>query len=656
MIFAPGADDDASGVSAVLELARVLKDIPLNKTVLFVAFTAEEQWMVGSYFFANTLYNQGTDVEFMLNLDMIGYTADTIPDVALHRGYVSTAYAEVFYQSALRVTSLQPYIAASQASDGLPFDEYGYQTAYVEEGDFNTPGWHHNIDVTTRMNFPYMAQELRMIVAALGQVDLAAKQTDVDAIYDGGDGQSLRVAWNTDCLPEYTYRILYGIQSGNYTDTVDVPSGVCYYDLGGLTLGQKYYISLVGTNPEGHGPIYITEGSGTPYLYPKAPANFKASPDFGQVFLTWKANKELDLSHYCLFRRAEDATWAVLQDNIIDTSFADATASPHFYYEYRARAVDNSGYYSDSSGISGAVPASFDGGMLFVEETSSGGMDPTEGQQAAYYDGVFSGETYTKYYLDSSLAALSRSTAGQYGSIIWIDDDVSTHLFLTSEDSVRWYLGYDSTDILLAGNETVYWLTSSNPLYPGHFVYDNFGITRVFENQNLDFTGATGLGGWPTLHVNPSGIFGPALPCVSIFETLPGAEVIYTYNSSSGNPTYQGKPAGVIYQAHGGKRIALSFPLYYLNESEAQALIAKVFDYFDEVVVSRPYGDVNDDGHVNALDVTFLINYLYKNGTHPSDPDYADPNGSCTINALDVTFLINYLYKGGRTPVAGCVP
>ncbi len=655
-VFAPGADDNGSGVAAVLELARVLKDVPMKKSLMFVAFTAEEVGLVGSYVVASNLYYSGAKVEFMVNFDMIGFTADAIPDVAFYYGF-SSVYAGILGQAAQRVTDLQPYFAgAAGNSDHASFDAFGFYTAYVQEGDFNTAGWHHNADVTTRMDFPYMAKELKMSVAALGQIDLAARPTGIDNVLDIGDGQGLRVVWDKDCRPDYTYKVMYGIQTKVYTDTVDVPASACSFDLNGLTLGQKYYVSVLGVNTDGHGPVYTTESSGTPYEIPRAPTHLIADPGLRKINLSWRANKEVDLSHYELLRQTTSRNWILLKDGLTDTSFIDTTAAAHLYYDYSVLAVDNSNNYSESSAISGAVPASFDGGMLFVEETSSGGMDPTEGQQAAYYDGVFSGETYTKYYLDSSLAALSRSTAGQYGSIIWIDDDVSTHLFLTSEDSVRWYLGYDSTDILLAGNETVYWLTSSNPLYPGHFVYDNFGITRVFENQNLDFTGATGLGGWPTLHVNPSGIFGPALPCVSIFETLPGAEVIYTYNSSSGNPTYQGKPAGVIYQAHGGKRIALSFPLYYLNESEAQALIAKVFDYFDEVVVSRPYGDVNDDGHVNALDVTFLINYLYKNGTHPSDPDYADPNGSCTINALDVTFLINYLYKGGRTPVAGCVP
>jgi len=60
-------------------------------------------------------------------------------------------------------------------------------------------------------------------------------------------------------------------------------------------------------------------------------------------------------------------------------------------------------------------------------------------------------------------------------------------------------------------------------------------------------------------------------------------------------------------------------------------------------------GDANFDELVNILDVTFLINYLYKSG--PAPELYcgdADANGM--LNILDVTYLINYLYKDGPPP------
>lgn len=64
-------------------------------------------------------------------------------------------------------------------------------------------------------------------------------------------------------------------------------------------------------------------------------------------------------------------------------------------------------------------------------------------------------------------------------------------------------------------------------------------------------------------------------------------------------------------------------------------------------------GDANNNSIVNALDITFIINFLYKHGAVPPCRSQADANGNGTINALDVTYLINFLYKHGAAPICG---
>ncbi len=61
-------------------------------------------------------------------------------------------------------------------------------------------------------------------------------------------------------------------------------------------------------------------------------------------------------------------------------------------------------------------------------------------------------------------------------------------------------------------------------------------------------------------------------------------------------------------------------------------------------------GDANDNGVINALDITFLINYLYKHGAAPFPVTAGDANCNGAVNALDITYLINYLYKHGLAP------
>jgi len=67
-------------------------------------------------------------------------------------------------------------------------------------------------------------------------------------------------------------------------------------------------------------------------------------------------------------------------------------------------------------------------------------------------------------------------------------------------------------------------------------------------------------------------------------------------------------------------------------------------------------GDANYDGSVNILDITYNINYLYKDGPEPPCKPQADSDGGGRLNILDVTRLISYLYTGGLWPVCGPEP
>jgi hypothetical protein len=76
----PGADDNASGVVGLLELARFLADIPLTKQIELVAYTLEEPPFfrtehMGSFVHAKSLADAGVEVEGMVSLEMIGYFA-----------------------------------------------------------------------------------------------------------------------------------------------------------------------------------------------------------------------------------------------------------------------------------------------------------------------------------------------------------------------------------------------------------------------------------------------------------------------------------------------------------------------------------------------------------------------------------------------------
>lgn len=69
---APGANDDASGVAAVMECARIMSRQSFPVTVIFVALSGEEQGLLGAQYMAKKAKDQGWQIEAVLNNDIMG--------------------------------------------------------------------------------------------------------------------------------------------------------------------------------------------------------------------------------------------------------------------------------------------------------------------------------------------------------------------------------------------------------------------------------------------------------------------------------------------------------------------------------------------------------------------------------------------------------
>ena len=69
----PGADDNASAVAALLEIARCLEDTETKGSILFTAFTLEEYGFIGSHQMAARVKESGEFISGMISLEMLGY-------------------------------------------------------------------------------------------------------------------------------------------------------------------------------------------------------------------------------------------------------------------------------------------------------------------------------------------------------------------------------------------------------------------------------------------------------------------------------------------------------------------------------------------------------------------------------------------------------
>jgi hypothetical protein len=79
---APGANDDGSGVALVLELARILSQTEFPATLVFVAFTGEEQGLKGATYLADKAKAESWKIEAVLNNDIVGNSSSSETNIS----------------------------------------------------------------------------------------------------------------------------------------------------------------------------------------------------------------------------------------------------------------------------------------------------------------------------------------------------------------------------------------------------------------------------------------------------------------------------------------------------------------------------------------------------------------------------------------------
>jgi Zn-dependent M28 family amino/carboxypeptidase len=137
----PGADDNASGVAALLRAAEILQEGPrLARSLVFVTFTAEEMMMLGSKHFVSHPPVPLDGMVAMINLDMVGRLDDQ-PLIVSGTG-TAPWWPEVLRASDLPVLRREDRSEVEKGSDHLPFFRSSVPTLYLHNGphpDYHQP-------------------------------------------------------------------------------------------------------------------------------------------------------------------------------------------------------------------------------------------------------------------------------------------------------------------------------------------------------------------------------------------------------------------------------------------------------------------------------------------------------------------------------------
>jgi len=199
----PGADDNATGVAAVLETARVLEHAKLSRTLVLACWDEEEDGLVGSRAYAVRAKSQGETVVSMTSYEMIGYVNDAPNTQSVPTGFellfptqwqklqadgkranfvtaVSVETDHALFQAfgtrteaagvpflGLELTSAQaasPLLADLQRSDHAAFWEQGYPaTMITDTSEFRYAAYHCSSgdDVVSNLSFSFLARVTR---------------------------------------------------------------------------------------------------------------------------------------------------------------------------------------------------------------------------------------------------------------------------------------------------------------------------------------------------------------------------------------------------------------------------------------------------------------------------------------------------------------
>jgi len=249
---APGANDDASGTAAVLEMARVMAKYEFDATIIFMAVAGEEQGLVGSGYFAEQAKEKNWNIEAMFTNDIVGNTlggngvrdrrtlrvfsegvpsSETTDEANVRRGVggendsASRQLARFIketgerYVPTMRVMMVYRRDRYLRGGDHIPFLERGYAAVRFTEPNEEYKHQHQDVrvengvqygDLPEFVDFGYIAQVARINAANLSALALAPARPKSVGIVTTRLTNDTDLKWDANTEPDLAgYEIVW---------------------------------------------------------------------------------------------------------------------------------------------------------------------------------------------------------------------------------------------------------------------------------------------------------------------------------------------------------------------------------------------------------------------------------------------------------------
>ena len=313
---APGANDDASGTAAVLEMARVMAKYKFDATIVFMAVAGEEQGLLGATYFAEEAKKNGTNVDAMFTNDIVGNTlggngvrdrktvrvfSEGVPssekpeEANVRRGVggendsSSRQLARFIREVAERhVPSMNVMMVYRRdrylrGGDHIPFLERGFSAVRFTEANEDYTHQHQNVrvengvrygDLPEFVDFAYAANVARVNAAALATLALAPSRPKNVNILTARLTNDTDLKWEANKEPDLAgYEIVWRETTSPYWTNSKAVGNVTSYTVTGRSK-DNYFFGVRAVDRDGHrSPVSF------PFPLGRTPAPPRTVPD-----------------------------------------------------------------------------------------------------------------------------------------------------------------------------------------------------------------------------------------------------------------------------------------------------------------------------------------------------------------------------------------
>lgn len=200
-----GADDNASGTAGLMELARYYSSngIKEKHNILFIAFSAEEEGLLGSKYFTNNPTISLDKISFMINMDMIGRLNESTNRMIISGVGTSPSIGKALLANENNIIKYKADSAGMGPSDHSSFYLKNIPALHFYTGTHTD--YHKPSDDADKINFSGEAHVLNFIIKVVDELSKEEKLVFTSTKSNGNSASSVSFKVTMGVIPDYAF-------------------------------------------------------------------------------------------------------------------------------------------------------------------------------------------------------------------------------------------------------------------------------------------------------------------------------------------------------------------------------------------------------------------------------------------------------------------